>query len=128
MQEFYRKDVERCFGILQARWVILCHGANLFKLEDLRTIMVSCIILHNMIVEDVFVEEEFEETCEDDNLYPLLASVYERPVNREGNVICHEPILRAGETLPAFLDANFQLRYAYFYKTLQDDLVIHLSK
>ncbi|XP_004288848.1 PREDICTED: uncharacterized protein LOC101312389 [Fragaria vesca subsp. vesca] len=64
MQESYRKDVERCFGILQVRWAILRHGANLFKLEDLRTIMISCIILHNMIVEDEFVEEEFEESCE----------------------------------------------------------------
>ncbi|KAL6140666.1 hypothetical protein ACLB2K_058964 [Fragaria x ananassa] len=101
MQESYRKDVERYFGILQARWAILCHGDNLFKLEDLRTVMVSCIILHNMIVEDEFVEEEFEESCEEDNLHPLLASVYERSVDREGNVIRHEPVLRARETLPA---------------------------
>ncbi|XP_074347394.1 uncharacterized protein LOC141686247 [Apium graveolens] len=28
-QEAYRKDVERCFGILQSRWVILRHGARM---------------------------------------------------------------------------------------------------
>lgn len=128
MQESYRKDVERCFGILQARWAILRHGANLFKLEDLRTIMVSCIILHNMIVEDEFVEEEFVEPNEDDNMHPLLASVYDRPVDLNGNVIRHEPVLRDGESLPAFLDRDFQLHSAYLHKALQDDLVIHINK
>ena len=65
-QESYRKDVERCFGIIQSGLAILRHGARLFNLEDLRAIMISCIILHNMIVEDEFVEEEFEESEEVD--------------------------------------------------------------
>ncbi|XP_048421441.1 uncharacterized protein LOC125468873, partial [Pyrus x bretschneideri] len=48
-QEGCRKDVERCFGILQARWAIVKGAAKL--LESLRSIMMTCIILHNMIVE-----------------------------------------------------------------------------
>ncbi|XP_024195882.1 uncharacterized protein LOC112199049 [Rosa chinensis] len=80
-QEAYRKDVERCFGILQSRWAILRHGARLFKLEDLRAIMISCIILHNMIVDDEFVEEEFMESQEADLMNPAMATVYDRPVH-----------------------------------------------
>ena len=71
-QEGYRKDVERWFGILQSRWAILRHGARLFKLEDLRCIMIACIILHNMIVDDEFVEENFEECHEEDLMNPAM--------------------------------------------------------
>ncbi|KAI5328974.1 hypothetical protein L3X38_028371 [Prunus dulcis] len=43
-QEGYRKDVERCFGILQARWAIIRGTARLFDEEVLRSIMMTCII------------------------------------------------------------------------------------
>ncbi|KAI5350629.1 hypothetical protein L3X38_003520 [Prunus dulcis] len=33
-QERYRKDVERCFGILQARWAIIRGAARLFDKEN----------------------------------------------------------------------------------------------
>ncbi|XP_050255135.1 uncharacterized protein LOC126701031 [Quercus robur] len=51
-QEAYRKDVERAFGVLQARFAIGRGLARLFHLETLKKIMKVCIILHNMIVED----------------------------------------------------------------------------
>ncbi|KAI5348564.1 hypothetical protein L3X38_001451 [Prunus dulcis] len=37
-QEGYRKDVERCFGILQARWAIIRGAARLFDEEVLRRV------------------------------------------------------------------------------------------
>ncbi|XP_030925428.1 uncharacterized protein LOC115952396 [Quercus lobata] len=51
-QEAYRKDVERAFGVLQARFAIVHGPARFFHLETLKKIMKACIILHNMIVED----------------------------------------------------------------------------
>ena len=51
-QETYRKDVERAFGILQARWKIIKEPARGWSRDKLNSIMMSCIILHNMIVED----------------------------------------------------------------------------
>ncbi|XP_068314951.1 uncharacterized protein [Pyrus communis] len=51
-QEGCRKDVERCFGILQARWAIVRSAARMFDVEALRSIMMTCIIFHNMIMED----------------------------------------------------------------------------
>ena len=51
-QEAYRKDVERAFGVLQARFAIVCGPTQFFHLKILRTIMKACIILHNMTVED----------------------------------------------------------------------------
>ena len=51
-QEACRKDVERCFGVLQAKWKILHRAARLWNQRDLNTIMRACIILHNMVVEN----------------------------------------------------------------------------
>ena len=51
-QEGARKDVERAFGVLKAKWHIVEHAARPLDLETLRYIMYACIIMHNMVVED----------------------------------------------------------------------------
>ena len=51
-QEANRKDVERAFGVLQARFAIVCGLARFFCSKMLQEIMKTCIILHNMIIED----------------------------------------------------------------------------
>jgi hypothetical protein len=52
MQEGRRKDVERAFGVLQARFAVVSRPARGWKHQNLSNIMIACIILHNMIVED----------------------------------------------------------------------------
>ena len=51
-QESTRKDVERAFGVLQARFAVLRYPALTWDENMLQKIMTTCIILHNMIVED----------------------------------------------------------------------------
>ncbi|KAL5846797.1 hypothetical protein ACOSQ3_010321 [Xanthoceras sorbifolium] len=51
-QEAYKKDVERAFGILQSRFAIAKGPACFWNKHVLHDIMSSCIIMHNMIVED----------------------------------------------------------------------------
>ena len=51
-QEAVRKDVERAFGILQARFAIVRNPALAKSIPLLSLIMNTCICLHNMIVED----------------------------------------------------------------------------
>ncbi|XP_040382233.1 putative nuclease HARBI1 [Oryza brachyantha] len=51
-QEGARKDVECAFGILQSRFSILRRPARLYEQGDLQNVMLACIILHNMIIED----------------------------------------------------------------------------
>lgn len=51
-QEALRKDVERAFGVLQARFAILTRPARGWSIEKITRIMKSCVIIHNMIVED----------------------------------------------------------------------------
>ena len=48
----YRKDVERAFGVLQAKYAIIKGPSRLWDPEDLQFIMYFFIILHNMGVED----------------------------------------------------------------------------
>ncbi|XP_073130843.1 uncharacterized protein [Henckelia pumila] len=55
-QESARKDIERAFGVLQACWAIVRGPARSYYRNDLRNIMYTCIILHNMIIEDEEVE------------------------------------------------------------------------
>ncbi|XP_057543450.1 uncharacterized protein LOC130821679 [Amaranthus tricolor] len=51
-QEAARKDVERVFGVLQARFAIIRKPSLAWDEERLSDIITSCIIMHNMIVED----------------------------------------------------------------------------
>uniref|UniRef100_A0A0D3AKZ4 DDE Tnp4 domain-containing protein n=1 Tax=Brassica oleracea var. oleracea TaxID=109376 RepID=A0A0D3AKZ4_BRAOL len=51
-QEAVRKDVERTFGVLQARFAIVKNPALFWDKNKIEKIMRACIILHNMIVED----------------------------------------------------------------------------
>ncbi|XP_048623620.1 uncharacterized protein LOC125592474 [Brassica napus] len=51
-QESTRKDVERAFGVLQSRFAIVNNPALLWDKEKIGKIMRTCVILHNMIVEN----------------------------------------------------------------------------
>ncbi|XP_038719972.1 uncharacterized protein LOC120012606 [Tripterygium wilfordii] len=51
-QEAARKDVERAFGVLQAKWAITQGPVRFWDTETMKNIMQCSIILHNMIIED----------------------------------------------------------------------------
>ncbi|XP_073355334.1 uncharacterized protein [Aegilops tauschii subsp. strangulata] len=63
-EEAARKDVERTFGVLQARWGIARSAAMTWESETLWRLMTCCVVLHNMIVEvesdDVGQTHDFE--------------------------------------------------------------------
>ncbi|XP_056692144.1 protein ALP1-like [Spinacia oleracea] len=51
-QAHVRKDVERAFGVLQARFAIIRQPSLDYDEDILSDIMKACLIMHNMIVED----------------------------------------------------------------------------
>ena len=51
-QESCRKDVERCFGVLQARFAIIRNPCRQWSMDTIADIMFACCILHNMIIDD----------------------------------------------------------------------------
>ena len=52
LQEAVRKDIERAFGGLQSKWHILTSPIRAWYQEDIHSIVMCCIILHNMMVEE----------------------------------------------------------------------------
>lgn len=57
-QEAVRKDVERAFGVLQARFRIIHNPCKLWNADDMKQIMIAAVILHNMIIEDERAEPD----------------------------------------------------------------------
>jgi hypothetical protein len=51
-QEGARKDVERAFGVLQAKFQFIARPIHLHHLQDIANRVATCIILHNMCVAD----------------------------------------------------------------------------
>ena len=56
--------MERCFGVLQARFAIIRGPSRFWSKDDMTIIMKACIILHNMIIEDerddTSLEQEYD--------------------------------------------------------------------
>ncbi|XP_021984897.1 uncharacterized protein LOC110880744 [Helianthus annuus] len=101
-QEAARKDIERCFGVLQQRWHIIENPARAFTPKTLRYCMYACILLHNMILE----EDEGHAICE-----------YDENAVEENNV----PV--SGEQQ----DLNrFSLHNDFTHVNLQSDLIDHI--
>ena len=50
-QEAKRKDIERAFGILQARFHILTAGCRLWDRGAMSTVIRTCVLLHNLIID-----------------------------------------------------------------------------
>ncbi len=103
MQEAARKDVERCFGVLQARFAIVKGPARFWKDSDLHAIMTTCIILHNMIVDD-----ERDELLED------------------GFRGCHLPLADADASFDAFLHWYHMIHCSEQHYNLRNDIIEHL--
>ncbi|CAL2254460.1 unnamed protein product [Prunus armeniaca] len=124
-QEGYRKDVERCFGILQAQWAIIRGAARMFDEEVLRSIMMTCIILHNMIVEDEY-DYKAEEVYEPDPMNTALTRIYEKPIGPNGGPVEHEPLVRDGLFMNRMIDSYTEMQSSYIHERRQVDLIQHL--
>jgi len=112
-QEGCRKDIERAFGVLQARFKIIREPARLWDIADLSIIMRSCIILHNMIVEDE--RDSYAQRWTDFEQYGESGSSAPQPFSTE--------------VLPAFANhvrARSELRDKKGHNELQADLVKHI--
>ena len=109
-QEAYRKDVERAFGVLQARFAIVCGPARFFYHETLQDIMKAYIILHNMIIED---ERDEAEAMDLD--YEQIDEISCTPMSRETT-----------NEFMEFIQVHQCIRDREVHSQLQMNLVEHL--
>jgi hypothetical protein len=56
-QEGARKDVERAFGVLKNTWQFLDRPILLHDLTDISNRVVTCLLLHNIVVTDRIMQE-----------------------------------------------------------------------
>ncbi|XP_021825146.1 uncharacterized protein LOC110766175 [Prunus avium] len=106
-QEGYRKDMERCFGILQARWAIIRSAARMLDEED---------------EYDYEATEEFEP----DPMNTSLTRIYERPMGPNGHPLEHEPLLRDGRFNNPMIDRYQEMQSSYVHERRHIDLIEHL--
>ena len=112
-QEGCQKDIERAFGVLHARLKIIREPARVWDISDLAIIMRSCIILHNMIVED------------ERDTYAQHRTDYDQSEASGFNA----PQTFSTVVLPAFANhvrARSELRDSNVHHELQADLVKHI--
>nr|KAJ0201596.1 hypothetical protein LSAT_V11C600299180 [Lactuca sativa] len=50
--ESARKDIERAFGVLKQTWHVVKYATRLWDKERIKRMVLACIIMHNMIIED----------------------------------------------------------------------------
>ncbi|XP_010693562.2 uncharacterized protein LOC104906494 [Beta vulgaris subsp. vulgaris] len=123
-QESARKDVERAFGVLQARFAIIRQPALAWSIDLLWKIIMTCIIMHNMIVED---ERDTYANYQDPSEF-----AQERPSNQgESSRTVVEPftITRGryeDRNLHNFFTRREDLHDRNIHMSLKNDLVDHI--
>ena len=109
--------------MLQARWKIISELAIGWSRENLDSIMMSCIILHNMIVEnkrDGYIDGESDDDQDDPNRSRMAhVKIYDGPNfpfnPRIGSIFINE-----------YMRRYRRIRSRATNKYLQQDLVAHL--
>ncbi|XP_021716733.1 uncharacterized protein LOC110684605 [Chenopodium quinoa] len=122
-QESIRKDVERAFGVLQARFAIIRRPALAWSVEMLWKIVMACIIMHNMIVED---ERESYLNYWDPNEFAAEQLEYLAGTsNRRGTTFTVTPRYQ-NPNLTTLMATPENLHDKQTHMSLKQDLVEHL--
>ncbi|CAL2251415.1 unnamed protein product [Prunus armeniaca] len=87
--------------------------------------MMTCIILHNMIVDDEY-DYDFGEVYELDPMNMALTRIYERPMGLNGESFEPEPLVRDDRIMTRMIDRYTEMQFSYIHERRQLDLMEHL--
>ncbi|ETV69556.1 hypothetical protein H257_14792 [Aphanomyces astaci] len=109
-QESRPMDVERMFGMLQARWHVLTRPCELWDRSAMHHVVITCCVLHNMVIDD----EMDDDSCDLEFLNDLQPD---------------DPFVATGEiehaTLQSRIRAFVKLTDGVAHTKLLHDLVEH---
>ena len=132
--------------MLQSQWHIIRNPGRLHSMQDLHDVMQTCIILHNMIIEENACDEEEEEEQPDRHMSNKEKKTRkeqkqlrkeQRKKDKQQNKKKQDELLlnRVTDTFPDFTEPNrlFDQHYASITNTgtflnLRNDLIRHLWK
>lgn len=133
-QEAVRKNIERCFGVLQLQYKCLHVSSMLHSLDQLRLVVRACVILHNMIVRHrepcrVVQADEAPEPARDDE----VAAAAGEPVPSEESRVQQVDRVFAGpgapiaapSTMGECLEAQSRATSCVLSRMLRQQLVTH---
>ncbi|KAM2848612.1 hypothetical protein COP1_001885 [Malus domestica] len=98
-------------------------AARMFDVEALRSIMMTCIILHNMIVEDEYDYDGVDE-YEPDPMNNSRTRIYCAHDGTE-DPVQHEPLERDGRYNELIVQRYTNVQEPYWHVTRQNDLIEH---
>ena len=107
-QEVVRKDVEKAFSVLQARFVVVRYLCLSWSIDQICDVMNACIIMHNMIIES---ERD-------------ITMVFDEPFDFQGPLADPQPGVSA--EFDDFLGVYQEIRDEGVHHQIQVDLVAHL--
>jgi hypothetical protein len=120
-QEAIRKDIERCFGLLQSKWYIVVKPSRRWRTSFMVKIMRCCVILHNMILEDEGARAYCKEVWElNENAIQIRPEVF--PNSGEA----YNPFKQVDSSVNSIAAALEALTDAEANQTLKNALVEHL--
>ncbi|KAI3747482.1 hypothetical protein L6452_09940 [Arctium lappa] len=123
-QEAIREDVERAFGVLQARFAFLRQPCLVWDKHKMGRIMIACIIMHNMIIED--------ERDTYQNYYDPTEFFNDMPTNRqqgssaEDDGQSFEYSNERIANLSRYMTNREQIRNREAHSALKNDLIEHI--
>ena len=97
----------------------------MFDQEVLRSIMMTCIILHNMIVEDEY-DYDAGEVYEPDPINTAMTRIYEMPMGPNGEPLEPEPLVRDDRMMTRMIDRYTEMQSSYIHESRQLDLIEHI--
>ncbi|XP_048604562.1 putative nuclease HARBI1 [Brassica napus] len=110
-QESARKDVERAFGVLQSRFAIVKNPALQWDKEKIGKIMRTCVILHNMIVEN-----------ERHGYAQINTSEFESGESSRGSKVTSRESIHAGDMLGMHREVRDQEKHARLKADLMENI------
>jgi Plant transposon protein len=122
-QEAKRKDIERAFGMLQARFHILTSPCRLWDREAMDTVIRTCVILHNMVI-DYEREHNIDAEYINDEMYVPQHPFTVLARDNEQNGIAREQMVAAMKDSDLHDQLQYDLmieRWAKWYHGADDD-------